>query len=88
MNLAGRDLVSINDFSDTEIRAVFDLADEMSRRLERRTASGPCRDRIMATLFFEPSTRTRLSFESAMLRLGGQVISMPDARSSSVAKGP
>lgn len=87
MNLAGRDLVSINDFSDTEIRAVFDLADEMSRRLERRTASGPCRDRIMATLFFEPSTRTRLSFESAMLRLGGQVISMPDARSSSVAKG-
>jgi aspartate carbamoyltransferase catalytic subunit len=87
MSLAGRDLVSINGFSDTEIRAVFDLADEMGRRLERRTASGPCRDRIMATLFFEPSTRTRLSFESAMLRLGGQVISMPDARSSSVAKG-
>jgi len=87
MSLAKRDLISINDLSDGEIEAIFDVADSLEEPLRRRQARDICPDRIMATLFFEPSTRTRLSFESAMHRLGGSVISMADANSSSVAKG-
>ena len=81
MSLAKRDLISINDLSDGEIEAIFDVADSLEEPLRRRQARDICPDRIMATLFFEPSTRTRLSFESAMHRLGGSVISMADANS-------
>ncbi len=87
MSLAKRDLVSINDLSDGEIRALFDLADQMGDGLRAGGARDICPGKIMSTLFFEPSTRTRMSFESAMLRLGGQVISMADAKSSSAVKG-
>jgi len=83
--LEGRDLVSIFDLSDREIEAVFSLADEMSQHTRGRlhVANG----RIMSTLFYEPSTRTRLSFEAAMLRLGGDVLSVADMGATSVAKG-
>jgi len=83
--LEGRDLVSIFDFSDREIEAVFDLADEMDshRKASLRIADGS----LLCTLFYEPSTRTRLSFEAAMQRLGGGVISVADAGMTSVAKG-
>ena len=64
-----RDLVSIEDLSTEEILELFQHADEFRDNL--RAWSDLCRGTIMATLFFEPSTRTRLSFESAMLRLGG-----------------
>jgi len=85
VTLEQRDLVSIFDFSDREIEAVFDLADEMD---EQRKASLKIADgSILCTLFYEPSTRTRLSFEAAMQRLGGGVISVADARMTSVAKG-
>ena len=82
-----RDLISIEDLSNQEIEELFRLADSMLAR--ERTAEGVkvCSGRIMATLFYEPSTRTRLSFESAMQRLGGSVISCPDMKSSSTAKG-
>ena len=85
MALEGRDLVSIFDFSDREIEAVFDLADEMDphRKASLRIADGS----LLCTLFYEPSTRTRLSFEAAMQRLGGGVISVADAGMTSVAKG-
>ncbi len=91
MALTGRDLVSILDFSNDEITLVLDTAEQMAQALgwedaNEKQALAPL-DRILATLFFEASTRTRMSFESAMLRLGGSVISMADARASSAAKG-
>ena len=82
-----RDLVSIADLTDQEIEEIFELADGMPARGLSGPALRICDGRIMATLFYEPSTRTRLSFESAMQRLGGSVISCPDMKSSSTAKG-
>jgi aspartate carbamoyltransferase catalytic subunit len=89
-----RDLVTIDDLSEAEIQTVFSLADhfldEMGtpgrpHRLQGRT---PLAERfVLATLFYEASTRTRLSFESAMLRLGGQYLSSADPRTSSASKG-
>ncbi|MCS7054764.1 MAG: aspartate carbamoyltransferase [Thermoflexales bacterium] len=86
--LIGRDIISISDLTQAEICAVLDQA----RRFEEQLKGAPIipllNGRILATVFYEPSTRTRLSFESAMHRLGGSVISVADARtSSSAAKG-
>jgi aspartate carbamoyltransferase catalytic subunit len=78
-----RNLISIADLTNAEIEEIFALADDAEKLRKEK----PARDRIMATLFYEPSTRTRLSFESAMHRLGGGVISCADMRASSVAKG-
>ena len=85
MALTGRDLISIFDLSDPEIEAIFDLADEMATASRRKLRA--CDGALMVTLFYEPSTRTRLSFEAAMQRLGGGVLSCADARSTSAAKG-
>jgi aspartate carbamoyltransferase catalytic subunit len=85
MSLVNRDLVTVDDLSYGEMEAVFALADEMSDSISEQLDT--CRGKVMACLFFEPSTRTRLSFEAAMHRLGGSVISVSDARASSVAKG-
>jgi aspartate carbamoyltransferase catalytic subunit len=76
-------LVSIADLSNDEIEYIFDLADAAEKLRNEKVGSG----KIMATLFYEPSTRTRLSFESSMQRLGGTVISCSDMQSSSAAKG-
>src|SRR6476659_10569346 len=78
-----RNLTSIADLTNDEIEEIFDLADHADNLRADRPAAG----RIMATLFYEPSTRTRLSFESAMQRLGGGVISCSDMKASSTAKG-
>jgi aspartate carbamoyltransferase catalytic subunit len=81
--MSGRNLISIADLTNDEIEEIFELADSV----EKMRADKPADGRIMATLFYEPSTRTRLSFESAMHRLGGSVISCSDMKSSSTAKG-
>ncbi|MDO8687553.1 MAG: aspartate carbamoyltransferase, partial [Dehalococcoidales bacterium] len=85
MTLAKRSLVTIDDLSNGEIEAVFSLADEMAEAVDKQT--DVCQGKIMASLFFEPSTRTRLSFEAAMHRLGGSVISAVDIGATSLAKG-
>ena len=85
MTLADRSLVTIDDLSNGEIEALFSLADEMSDSMSEQ--SNVCQGKIMASLFFEPSTRTRLSFETAMHRLGGNVISAVDVQATSLAKG-
>jgi len=85
MSLVNRSLVSIGDLSNGEIEALFSLADEMSDSMNEQ--SNVCQGKIMASLFFEPSTRTRLSFETAMHRLGGRVISAVDIGATSLAKG-
>ena len=85
MALVNRSLVIIDDFSNGEIEGLFSLADEMSDSMNEQL--GVCRGKIMASLFFEPSTRTRLSFETAMHRLGGNVITASDIGATSLAKG-
>jgi aspartate carbamoyltransferase catalytic subunit len=85
MALAGRNLVTMDDLSNGEIEAVFSIADEMSASIKEQLEL--CRSKVMASLFFEPSTRTRLSFETAMHRLGGSVISAVDPKATSLAKG-
>jgi aspartate carbamoyltransferase catalytic subunit len=85
MNLAKRSLVTIDDLSNGEIFGLFSLADAMSANMSEQY--GLCRGKVMASLFFEPSTRTRLSFEAAMHRLGGSVITASDVGASSLAKG-
>ena len=85
MALTNRSLVTIDDLSNGETEALFTLADEMSGSMEKQF--GLCRGKVMASLFFEPSTRTRLSFETAMHRLGGNVITTVDIGATSLAKG-
>src|SRR5205085_4837739 len=81
------DLVSIEDLAIPEIEHIFQLADSFADSLARGESLLSANGLIMATLFYEPSTRTRLSFESAMHRLGGSVISSADMQASSAAKG-
>jgi len=73
------------DFTTEELDKLFDLANDIEHNPEKYAHS--CEGKILATCFYEPSTRTRLSFESAMTRLGGSVIGFSDAASSSASKG-
>lgn len=80
-----RHLMSPLDFSVEELDQLFDLANDIEHNPDKYAHA--CDRKKLATCFYEPSTRTRLSFESAMLNLGGQVIGFSDANSSSAAKG-
>ena len=80
-----RHLMSPLDFTTEELDKLFDLANDIEKNPEKYAHK--CEGKILATCFYEPSTRTRLSFESAMTRLGGKVIGFSDANSSSAAKG-
>ena len=83
--LEGRHLIEPDDLSVEEIDEICSLAEQMI--VDPAAFQDVCRGKILAALFFEPSTRTRLSFEAAMLRLGGAVEGFSDAQSSSVTKG-
>ena len=80
-----RHLVTLDDLSNFEIEQIFRLAAGMQAQLE--TWAGICRSKLLATLFYEPSTRTRLSFESAMERLNGGTLGFADPSATSVTKG-
>lgn len=83
--LKGRSLLEPMDFSLEKLDGIFDLADRIIADPQKYAHA--CDGKLLATLFYEPSTRTRFSFEAAMLRLGGQVIGFSEPNSSSVAKG-
>ncbi len=81
-------LISIDNLSKKTIEDIFNLADSFDKQLNKGHQNDLCKGKIMATMFYEPSTRTRMSFESAMYRLGGSVISSADTvTTSSAAKG-
>jgi aspartate carbamoyltransferase catalytic subunit len=81
--MKNRSLVSIDDLTTEEVLKILDLAAEFEKNPVQKLLEG----KVVATLFFEPSTRTRLSFESAINRLGGKIVGFSDASSSSVSKG-
>ena len=78
-----KSLISIQDFSKDEILHILDVAGEFEKNREQDFLAG----KVVACLFFEPSTRTRLSFEAAINRLGARVIGFPDNRNTSQTKG-
>ncbi|MBE6230339.1 MAG: aspartate carbamoyltransferase [Bacteroidales bacterium] len=78
-----KSLISIHDFTKEEILHILDVAREFEQNKSQRILQ----DKVVATLFFEPSTRTRLSFETAANRLGARVIGFSDAGNTSVSKG-
>lgn len=81
--MANRSLISITDFSKEEIIKIMDLADAFEKQVDQPLLRG----KVIGSLFFEPSTRTRLSFESAINRLGARVIGFSDTANTSVSKG-
>ena len=85
--LSQKDVLRSDQFSKAEIQLIMDTAERYEQALEAGTVLEDMKGKILSTLFYEPSTRTRLSFEAAMQRLGGQVVSVAEAKSSSAAKG-
>ena len=83
--LTGRHLIQPDDLTVSEIEEICSLAEQII--VDPKSFNDVCRGKILATLFFEPSTRTRLSFEAAMLRLGGSVEGFSDANNTSTSKG-
>jgi aspartate carbamoyltransferase catalytic subunit len=79
-SFAGRDILSLNGFERAEFEHVFDVADELEPIARRRRNTDLLEGKILVTAFYQPSTRTRLAHESAMLRLGGQVTGFADPK--------
>ena len=83
--LKGKNLIDLDEFSTDEIDEIIQLSQKIAQNPNEY--HGVAKGKILAALFYEPSTRTRLSFEAAMLRLGGQVIGFSNPSASSVSKG-
>lgn len=83
--MQARHIMDLTDLSVTECLDVLELASDI--RKSPQDYFGVCRGKILATLFYEPSTRTQMSFQTAMLRLGGQIIGFDNPQNSSVSKG-
>jgi len=86
-DLKGKDILRADQFTRDEVELIMETARQFEAALNEGRMLSNMQGLILATLFFEPSTRTRLSFETAMLRLGGQVITVAEPKSSSAAKG-
>jgi aspartate carbamoyltransferase catalytic subunit len=84
-SLKGRDVISITDFTKEEIEYILDKTDEIQKLSVERGEL--LKGKVMAILFFEPSTRTRISFETAMKRLGGETVDMSEPKRASIEKG-
>jgi len=85
--LTGQDILRTDSISQDELDLILATASRFERVLKDGGQLTNMQGKVLATLFFEPSTRTRLSFETAMLRLGGQVITVADPKTSSASKG-
>ena len=86
-DLKGKDILHGNQFSKKDIETIIKVSSNFEKGYKKKNSLTFLKGKILATLFFEPSTRTRLSFETAMQRLGGGVVSLGSVESSSVAKG-
>jgi len=87
MDFRGRDVISIKELSKDEIKGILSFAKKMVPYAKGERQTRVLEDRVLSVLFFEPSTRTRLSFESAMTRLGGRFIGFADPGGTSQKKG-
>ena len=87
VNLKGQDILDGAQFTREELEHIMAVADGFRQQLESKPSLDLMKGYVLATLFFEPSTRTRLSFETAMHRLGGNVVGFSSAESSSTSKG-
>jgi aspartate carbamoyltransferase catalytic subunit len=87
MNFEGKDILSTENLSKEEIQEILRVSAEMEELCKTRHVSDLLADKVVAVLFLEPSTRTRLSFETAVKRLGAKAITVADAKTSSTAKG-
>ena len=85
LEFQGRDIISIEDFTREEINYILNVSKTMEPTATK--TSDMLKGKILATLFFEPSTRTRLSFEAAMHKLGGATIGIAEVESASIKKG-
>ena len=87
-DLEGNDILTAEQFSEEEVWSILNTAERLADEVKEERSLDLLRGHVLATLFYEPSTRTRLSFEAAMHRLGGDVISVAQAKTaSSAAKG-
>jgi len=87
MSLKGRDILSTEDLSKEEILQILHVTAKMEKLARTKRVSSLLSDKLVAVIFLEPSTRTRLSFETAIQRLGARCITVADPKSSSAAKG-
>ena len=87
IDFKGKDILDGAQFTRQELEAIMSVAAEMREQLEERPALDLMKGHVLGALFFEPSTRTRLSFESAIHRLGGRLITVANASSTSMKKG-
>jgi len=87
MDFNGRDILSMEDFSKEEIQTMMRVSGDMEKIFKEEKMSNLLSDKMVAVIFMEPSTRTRLSFETAVLRLGAKPITVSDPKSSSAQKG-
>ncbi len=84
-SLSGRSVLSVQDFSRTDLETIFSVADAAKRVVESSGSCEACKGKVLANAFYEPSTRTSSSFVAAMERLGGSVIAINEVRYSSVS---